>query len=355
MSSPDPVFGPDGKRFVNDLKHWKALGEASKAARWLGLVPFERIIDERNAPPEIYVPGVTPISTDVNSGAGCEIPPTAEAALPRLYLAGFHGRQTHRIIFYGEKSSLSVVLRPIAEQIGAEMILVTGESSDTHIAGMAKRASEDNRPAVVFYFSDFDPSGHQMPVSVARKLQALHDLYYPNLNIRLYHAALTLDQIRRLGLPSSPLKDTELRASRWRQTHGHDQTEIDAMVELHPEALRDAVFDAIRPFYDAGLDDRVMAVEAVWRKKADEVLQAHPNYADASKRIKVAWDRVRTAASELHAEQGQAARILRDSVPPPPELPTAKSDGETKPALFDSEADFVAVTQQLIRRKKLIG
>jgi hypothetical protein len=36
---------------------------------------------------------------------------------------------------------------------------------------MAKRASEDGRPAVVFYFSDFDPSGHQMPISVARKLR----------------------------------------------------------------------------------------------------------------------------------------------------------------------------------------
>jgi hypothetical protein len=30
-----------------------------------------------------------------------------------------------------------------------------------------------------------------------------------------------------LKLPSSPLKDTEKRAKRWRETHGHDQTEID--------------------------------------------------------------------------------------------------------------------------------
>jgi hypothetical protein len=179
ISSPDRIAAPGGKPLVNDYKHWLALQSASKAARWLGLVPFERIIDERNAPPEIFVPGVTPISSGVGPGTGCEIPPTVEAALPSLYLAGFRGRQTHRIIFYGEKSSLSTVLRPLAEQIGAEMILVTGESSDSHIAGMAKRASEDGRAAVVFYFSDFDPSGHQMPISVARKLQALRHLYYP--------------------------------------------------------------------------------------------------------------------------------------------------------------------------------
>jgi hypothetical protein len=226
VSSPDPIMAPNGKQFVNDLKNWQALQDASKAARWLGLVPFERIIDARNAPPEIYVPSVAPISTDINPGAECEIPPTADAALPRLCLMGFSGRQTHRIIFYGEKSSLSVVLRTIATAVGAEMILATGESSDSHIASMTRRVSEDGRPAVVFYFSDFDPSGHQMPISVARKLQALRDLYYPDLNIKLYPVALTIEQIRSLDLPSSPLKGTEKRAKRWREAHGHDQTEI---------------------------------------------------------------------------------------------------------------------------------
>jgi hypothetical protein len=120
------VTGSDGKPFVNDYKHWKALQDASKAARWLGLIEFERIVDERNAPPEIHVPGVTPISTAIDPGAVCEIPATAECALPAFRLAGFNGQQSHRIIFYGEKSSLAVVLRPIAEEIGAEMILVTG-------------------------------------------------------------------------------------------------------------------------------------------------------------------------------------------------------------------------------------
>jgi hypothetical protein len=186
LVSTAALTGPDGKPFVNDYKHWLALQNASKAARWLGLIPFERIIDERNAPPEIFVPGVIPIATGVDPGVECEIPLTADDALPGLRLTGFQGRQTHRVIFYGEKSSLSMVLRPIAGEIGAEMILVTGESSDSHIAGMAKRASEDGRPAVVCYFSDFDPSGHQMPISVARKLQALRELYYPGLNVKLY-------------------------------------------------------------------------------------------------------------------------------------------------------------------------
>jgi hypothetical protein len=242
----------------------------------------------------------------------------------------------------------------LAEEIGAEMVLVTGESSDSHIAALAKRISEDGRPAAVLYFSDFDPSGHQMPRSVARKLQALRDLIYPDIKFRVDHASLTLEQIRALGLPSSPLKETEKRASGWRAAQGHDQTEIDAMVELHPEALREAVFDAIRPFYDFSLDSRVLAAEVKWRKKADNALQAHPAYGGARKRIKAAWKSARAAASKLHREQWQTAQILEDTLPPPPDLPEAEPDGEAKPALFDSEADFVTATRRLIRHKNLI-
>lgn len=31
--------------------------EAAKAARWLGLVPFEKIVDERNEPPVFALGG----------------------------------------------------------------------------------------------------------------------------------------------------------------------------------------------------------------------------------------------------------------------------------------------------------
>jgi hypothetical protein len=355
LVSTTNLTGLDGNRFVNDYKNWQALQKASKAARWLGLVPFDRIIDERNAPPEIFVPTASPILTSIDPGGDCDIPATAEDALPKFCLTGFRGRQTHRIIFYGEKASLSVVLRPIAEAIGAELILVTGESSDTYIAAMAKRASEDGRPAVVFYYSDFDPSGHQMPVSVARKLQALRDLYYPKLSIKLYPVALTLDQIHALGLPSSPLKQTEKRARRWREIYGHDQTEIDAMVELQPDALRQATFDAIRAFYDAGLDNRVLGVELKWRAEADKALRKHRGYQAASKRIRAAWESASVAADNLRKAQCRTAEILTDSVPRPPELPEAKPAGGGKPALFDSDVDFITATRQLIRHKKLAG
>jgi hypothetical protein len=345
--------GPAGKQFVNDEKHWQMLLIAAKAARWLDLVPFERIIDARNPRPVLYVPGPFTPATSVNPGEACEIP-LAAAALPRFSLDGFHGRQTHRIILYGEKSSLAEILDPIAREIGAELILTTGESSDTYIAGAAKRISADGRPAAVLYFSDFDPSGRQMPISVAQKLRAMRDLRYPDIKFKLHHVALTLEQVRRLGLPSSPFKATEKRARAWRQAMGHEQTEIDAMIGLHPEALRAAVYDAIAPYYDAQLDTRVLQAEGKWLKDVAAELKDDPGYQAGIERIKAARKAASDAAIELGKEQAKLAKILKKSVPEAPELPQAEPKGAKQPALFDSEDNFVTASRRLIDYKKLV-
>jgi hypothetical protein len=78
---------------------------------------------------------------------------------------------------------------------------------------MAKDADGDGRPLVVFTLSDCDPAGHQMPVSIGRKLQPLPDLLFPKLRFEVVPVALTVDQVRELGLPSTPLKETEKQAS----------------------------------------------------------------------------------------------------------------------------------------------
>jgi len=354
VSQLTPVLWLDGKPFVNDYKHWQWMQKAANAARWLGLIPFKSIIDERNAQSEIYVPPATTAQASISSGTAIEIADQLAKALPKFTLSGFTGRQTHRIIFYGEKSSLAEVLRPIAENIGAEMIIVVGESSNTRIEEAAERLVADGRPGVLLYFSDFDPSGHQMPVSVGRKLQALRDLCYPSLDIKLYPVALTLEQLRSLGLPSAPLKDKEKRSAAWRAAFdGHEQTEIDALVELHPDVLRQATYDAIKPFYDFTLNDRVTRIGDDWRIKANRALARKKGYRSAVERIKAAWEEARSAIADLTKEQQRAVDALRETIPPAPELPKAKPEGEAGCALFDSANDFVAATRRLRQHKKL--
>jgi hypothetical protein len=157
------VVLPNGMPYGNTDDTWTFLvSDAAKAARWLGYVPFERIVDERNAPPEIFVLSelLYEPSSRISTGLAIELP-SRELAFPHVSLLG-STRQPYRIVFIGEKVSLAPVLRPIAQQVHGELLLPTGEITDTQIAEFTDRAVADGRPTTVLYFSDFDPSGHQM-------------------------------------------------------------------------------------------------------------------------------------------------------------------------------------------------
>ena len=71
---------------------------------------------------------------------------------------------------------MSDELLPLAMATGGQPRPPTGCMSDTMLAELAARCAADPRPAVVFYFSDFDPSSRHMPFWGCRKLQALRDL-----------------------------------------------------------------------------------------------------------------------------------------------------------------------------------
>jgi hypothetical protein len=100
-------------------------------------------------------------------------------------------------------------------------------------------------------------------------LQALRDLLFPELEFTVVHAALGPEQVRELGLPSSPLKEGEKRAAKWFELYGSEQTEIDALATLQPRVLERIARDAVASYFDATLKERVEAVEAVWQERAD--------------------------------------------------------------------------------------
>jgi hypothetical protein len=358
VSTAGGVQMPNGKPYVNTDECWEWLcGDAAKAARWLGYVAFERIVDERNAPPELFVAEAGSPNPFLSCGSRIELPLSLEQAFPEFICApGFPARQPYRIILFGEKTSLGPVLRPIAQMVGGEMLLPTGEASETMVAELAARAALDGRQAVVLYFSDFDPSGRQMAVSVARKLQALHDLLHPDLAIELHPVALTLVQIRELRLPSTPLKEKERRADRWRAVMGHEQTEIDALAALAPDTLEEIAEEAIRPFYDASLAARTERAQRQWERDAAELLEAHPAYSSAQSEIETALDRVRLAVEEFHAVQDTAQSTLESEVEPPAiVVPEAQIDAEAPKPLFSTEDDFFTASRRLIAHKALEG
>jgi hypothetical protein len=219
---------------------------------------------------------------------------------------------------------------------------------------LARRCVTDGRPAVVLYFSDFDPSGWQMAISVARKLQALRTLRFPDLDLELYPVAMSYEQVSRLNLPSTPLKDTEKRADRWREKWNHEQTEIDALAALNPAELRRIAIDAVTPFFDETLADRTDD----FRRNAEDIaaatLAAHPQYGTLRQRIAEARDRLIIAAAGLELVQQQAFVALSDvelpdqNEPPEPELMT-----EPPEPLFSTADDYATATLRLKAHKEL--
>jgi hypothetical protein len=263
---------PDGTSYTNTETDWLWLqGNAGKAARWLRYIPFDQIVDQRNAAPERQVfsrPDPTPY---LSVGVHVEIPDVDDIN-PEIGVRDFTARQPYRIVMVGEKSSLADVLDPLARQYHTDLYLPTGEISDTLLYTMARDGAEDGRPMVVLYFADSDPSGWQMGISLSRKLQALIALEFGDLEVQVRRVALTPDQVREYGLPSTPLKATELRGDAWRTATGTAQTEIDALATLQPDLLRRIARDAIRAFYDTTLDGQVQVARNRWVEAAQQVI-----------------------------------------------------------------------------------
>lgn len=340
-----------GKNAAGPTPLWLS-SKAGKAARWLQYVPFESIVDQRNAAPIVRIFKRPYPRSYINVGIDIEIPDVDDLA-PRVGIQEFVGVQPYKLVIFGEKSSLEPVLGPIADQRKADLYLPTGEISDTLLHRMARVGAEDGRPMVVFCFSDADPAGWQMPISIGRKLQALKALEFHGLDFEVHRVALTPDHVREYGLPSTPLKEKEKRADAWRAAMGIDQTEIDALASLQPDLLRQIARDAIRPFYDGTLDHRVNQARQAWREAAQNIVNAAIDQEHL--------ERLRTDAAARLDEMSAEIDVINEALQvntddfdlpdfeiPEPEV-VAWADG--KP-LVSSEWSFAEQCQRLIESKR---
>jgi hypothetical protein len=345
---------PNGELYLNNDADWTWLSTiAGKAARWLRYVDFERIIDNRNSDPVVHRKAKVEPETWVSLGLDVTIPDVGDLE-PFAGVTGFEGRQPYGLTIFGEKTSLEDVLLPIARRYAADLYLPAGEISDTLLYRMAKDGAADGRPMVVFTLADCDPAGRQMAVSIGRKLQAFRDLLFPDLEFEVVPVALTVEQVRDLDLPSTPLKETELRAGRWREAFGVEQTEIDALATLRPRALEQIVKTAIEPYFDRTLDDRVYQARGEWREAAQEMLTDQIDGAMLDDLRDHAAERLAELEAEIDAinEQLRMATGDRFDLPavviPEPELDENLS---RQASLISTQQSWAEATRALIARK----
>ncbi len=240
----------------------------------------------------------------------------------------------------------------MCQRYGANLQTGSGELSITATLALADRLREVNKPARIFYVSDFDPAGQSMPVAVSRKLEYFIRRSGLELDVRVFPVVLTLDQVQYYCLPRTPIKETERRRLGFESRHGEGAVELDALEALYPGELTSVLSQYIEEYYDASLDAQVAEVEAQLQERLEGLReQIVSRFADDI-------DLVREEHTQLREEftgrmQGCRTRLLdlwqamkQEMALSAPRLdgyvlPQAAIANEIGEGLYDSTRDYI--------------
>jgi hypothetical protein len=353
------VVRHDGRLYENDKNSWDYLGDASRFARYLGLVDPEDIVDRRNPAPHIYMA----------SGFGFEPEWTYELntegldrILPRLgndfwplvrvdtEVSGYSYEeqlQPYHVEVWAEKTTMNDILVPLCRALGANYVSGAGYQSITAMVGLLRgRVARLKKPCRVLYVSDYDAAGRNMPKQMARHMEFWAERYGTDHDIRVEPIVMTAEQAEKY--PAAP--DT-------------GAVELDAMQELDPGLLGRIVREHVSQFRDFGLEDKVDEREAEAKEVVEEAVEgAISEEMEAIEDLKAEaeeiYARYRPQLEALAAELGadlaplderlesiqQAVREKLEALEPDlPPLPEGEPEAPPKDEdwLFDSRRDYL--------------
>lgn len=369
---PPITWGGKRGRYRNIQEHWEALVAAALNARYLGVVPFWAIMDQRNAAPRKFAPSLRAdpdptVSVNRGRASFAWLPYELVNELPSFELNGYEASQRYHLEVWVEKSTMEDVLLPVCKVLKTNLMHASGELSVTQVYEAANRIIASGRPARIFYISNYDPAGQRMPVSAGRKLEwfmrskdsPLRREFYEYLDeyeydVTLTPIALTEEQVSEYDLPRQPLKDQPGKGQ-WEAVRGKGAVELDALEALHPGMLARIVSNALGEYYDTGLDSNVTWAEdeaASYLTSEAEDIQARyqdrldtlqHNYAallnEVNPRLKAMTDELDEVMQEMcQAMQDAAENIDITEDYPVPEADEADDDPDE--ALVWSERSY---------------
>jgi hypothetical protein len=345
VSSTSPIPRPNGQPYENTEACWDTLCNAGRDARYLGLIPPGSIIDRRNPAPMIYMVGAEPGGVSLSGGLSEIEPLTLEE--PGLQLRAPTARHRYLVEIWCEKSTVNEILMPLGSRYGLNIVTGTGELSATRCEQMMERARIDGRAVRILYVSDFDPSGENMPVSVARKLEYEIQRGQEDVDLQVRHVTLTYDQCIAYRLPRTPIKETERRAGKWETRYGEGATELDALEAIRPGELRRMLVEEIERYRDPDLADRIEERAEEIQDELDvisaEVRERHAEALAAVERerlelvaaVEAFQERAGPVLEAVDADLSAEAPDVEDYDWPEP----AEGDEDDDP-LFDSNRDY---------------
>lgn len=237
-----------------EKKNTNAVGTQLVWAREQGLIPWEWIVDE---------------ARDVEVLPSWSDPESLIKAAIGQYRKSYWKEQPYRVEVWSEKGTVRGTLKPILDKYGVPFRVMHGFGSATVIHDVAESTGyEGDKPLVVLYVGDYDPSGLYMSeVDLPARLDR-----YGGCDIEIDRVALTDDQVEDTEMPSFDLADkAKDPRHRWfLENHGTRCWELDAM---SPVDLREEAEGTIKVYIrDKAAWDRSIEVEAAERESLSSVL-----------------------------------------------------------------------------------
>jgi len=318
-----------GSPYENTVECWNELGLAGTYARHLGLVPPEDFIDRRNPAARVNVsygslesrePGWDMVDFPPWTMPVIFMPPTdGEFSVPSPSVYGYgcsQDDQPFHVEVWIEKTTMNDVLVPLCQELRANFVPAIGQQSITSAIALLRRIPA-GKPARVFYLSDFDPTGEDMPLSVSRHLEFYRPLYAPTSEIKLTPLLLTASQVQKYDLPRKPIKEADRRKARFEGRHGEGATELDALEALRPGELRRVVQQAVEVYRDRDIARELREAEgealdeavATWENATVEERKA---LQDIERQRHQIAERFRSRARALNAEMQEKLKQLRE-------------------------------------------
>lgn len=380
----------DGRLYVNDQASWAYLTRASKIARYMGFIAYKDVIDRRNPKARIFASysphtefggfrsysrhpfqfGKQGKTSKLDWILGYPFFDSAEEIAEKMaeIISDEHGEYNQQILqpyhseVWCEKSTMNDVLEPTCRKFYANFVYGLGEESITRVDELIDRVLEAEKPVRIFYISDYDDAGVCMPVSVARKIQFFNLNYHKNtLDIKLKHLVLTKKQIEHFKLPKAPVKKGRLST----------RTELDALETLHPGELAKILTDALSPFVDMNLRNKInKAIEEFRDEISDAVYGAvmenddeinnliekfNEPYKEVNKTIRELREKIAAISEKTAPINEKIIKLQNEHLDLSDlsfELPTAEVEEDPEQEwLYDNKLGYLEQTKRLKKQK----
>ena len=180
--------------------------------------------------------------------------------------------QPNNILISLEKDALSRLVSRIANQYSVRTFPTRGYPSFSYVQRMASyiRNKLSDRPTIVLYFGDFDPSG----VDIERDLYDRLGKYGAG-EFKVKRVALTFEQIKEYNLPPIPVKRSDARSEGFMAEYGDRAVELDA---LDPNTLQSFVATSINDYIDRKIwiqrEKQIIELKEWIRNKLDDIEKA---------------------------------------------------------------------------------